>query len=158
MAQEERNRLVEWYEILRKQVPVVRETVVDWIAAVREEPRLLWATPAVRMTTYVIGGLALVWTAGWLASSLVPPPPANAKSAATTADFHVVCANPECYHHFVVHRPMGFRQFPITCPRCNQESGMRARRCNSDTCRGRWVPDRQPDGSTACPFCGAEKP
>ncbi len=158
MAQERRNRLVEWYEVLRKQAPVVREAVTDWITAVREEPRLLWETPAVRITTYVIGGLAFVWIAASLASSIVPPPPSGAKPIARTADFHVTCANPECHHHFVVHRPMGFRKFPIKCPDCNQEAGMRARRCNSDTCRGRWVPDRQSDGSTACPFCGDEKP
>ena len=158
MAQEGRNRLVEWYEVLRKQVPVVRQNVADWITAVREEPRLLWETPAFRITTYVIGGLAVILTAGWLASSLVPPPPSGAKPIATTADFHVTCANPECHHHFVVHRRMGFRKFPIICSRCNQKSGMRARRCNSDTCRGRWIPDRQPDGSATCPFCGERKP
>lgn len=126
MAQERPNRLTEWLLLTRKQVPVVRQHFENWLAAVREEPALVWQTPAVRYATYGAGGLMLVWIATWVAGGLAPPLPEDARPA-TRADFHVVCTNPECGYHFVIHRKLGFHGFPVKCPRCQQKTGTQAR-------------------------------
>ena len=154
MAQEDRSRLVEWLELARDQVPVVRGRLEDWLAAVREEPALIWQTATVRYVTYALGAVVLLWGASHLAGSLAPPPPASAKPIATTADFHVVCRNTACGHHWVIHREFGFRKFPVECPECGQRTGVQARRCNSRTCQGRWVAPVRIDGVLTCPHCG----
>ena len=69
MAQEDRNRLVEWYGILCKQGIAVRRGVAMWWEAAKEEPRLIWETPAIRYGTYGVCGLFLLWGAMWLARS-----------------------------------------------------------------------------------------
>ena len=153
MAQEDRNRLVEWYEILCKQRLVVRQVIVDWWGAAKEEPRLIWETPAVRYLTYGVCGLILVWGTAWLATSIAPPPPPDAKAPAVSADFHVVCSDTTCSHHFVVHRKLGFRKFPVACPKCKEKTGSKAHRCNSNECRGGWVAPSDVDGVATCPLC-----
>lgn len=158
MAQEGRNRLVEWYQVLRKQVPIARQRVEDWGKAVRAEPRLAWETPALRYLVYGLAGLLLLWVVLGVAHSIAPPPPATARPQTTSADFHVVCANRQCGYHFVIHREFGFSKFPVVCPKCEQRTGMQARRCNSPTCRGRWVAPERVDGVLRCPHCAAEIP
>jgi len=153
MAQENRNRLAEWLVLLRQQAPVVRRQFSGWLESVREEPALFWQTVAVRYVAYGLAGLALVWAVSAFSRMIVPPPHASAKPAATTADFHVVCSNRQCLHHYVIHRKFGFRGFPVRCPRCEQKTGMQARRCNSPICQGRWVPAQERDGRTYCPEC-----
>lgn len=154
MAQEDPNKLVEWLLAFREHAPAVRQRFLDWFEAVREEPVLLWHTPAIRYGTYGVGGLILVWVVTGLVAMLVPPPPSNARPTATTADFHVICSDADCGHHFVIHREFGFRGFPVACPACDRRSGMKARPCHSATCQGRWiVPEKQGD-RTRCPVCG----
>jgi hypothetical protein len=154
MAQERPSRLAEWMEIARTQAPLLRDRFDSWVAAVREDPALLWQTVAVRYATYVIGALVLVWAVTGLAGLITPPAPAGAKPEATTADFHVLCTNPDCGHHFVIHQAFDFHRFPVTCPACQRETGARALRCNSPTCRGRWVVPQMRNGEPCCPFCG----
>lgn len=156
MAQEKQSRLEEWAGIVRAQIPVVRERFDTWVAGVAEDPSLLWQTATVRYTVYVFGAVILFWAVSGVAHMVTPPLPANARPEATTADFHVICANPECGHHFVIHRDFAFDQFPVACPKCKRATGMQARRCNSPTCRGRWVPPESRDGHSYCPVCGAE--
>ncbi len=155
MAQEHPNRLAEWLTLLRKNIPVVREHFLDWVEAVREEPRLAWETPALRYGVYGLSGIILLWVAAGVVRLAVPPLPASAKPQATTADFHVVCANPDCSHHFVIHREFGFDDFPVLCPECKRESGVAARRCNSATCAGRWVAPQSTAEGMVCPVCGS---
>ncbi len=153
MAQEDRNLLVEWYELLRKQLPILRKYGKEWFEAVREEPVLLWETPAVRYSVYGFGAIIVLWGASTAASMLVPPPPKSAGPIATTADFHVVCTGTNCTHHFVLHREFGFRGFPAACTRCGRDTALQARRCNSDTCLGRWVAPRRDADRSSCPRC-----
>jgi len=153
VAQEDRKRLVEWYEIIRDHIPIVREQLSDWIGEVREQPSLVWEAAGVRYATYVLGGVMLLWVASAMTHKLAPVPP-TVHAEATTADFHVVCANSVCGHHFVVHREFGFRDFPVACPACRKETGVQARRCGSRTCGGRWVAPVRRDGGTYCPYCG----
>ncbi len=153
MAQEKPNRLSEWLLTARTQAPIVRQHLRDWVGACREEPRLIWETAAVRYSTYGIGGLVIVQIVLSVVGMIAPPPPASAKPAAVSADYHVVCTQPECGEHFIVHRRFGFSGFPVECPVCKQPRGMPARRCHSEPCRGRWVaPVKTPDG-WRCPQC-----
>lgn len=154
MAQERPSRLAEWLLLFRKQVPVVREHFALWLSAVREEPRLLWETLAIRCTVYGLSGLLLLWLATTVTGWLTPPPPPSARPAATSGDFHVVCSDPQCGHHFVIHRRFGFDDFPIKCPKCNRETGASARRCNSSSCGGRWVAPVPTEHGLKCPSCG----
>ena len=154
MAQEKPNRLVEWLLLARKQWPVARRHFDDWWAAVREEPALFWQTVAVRYVVYGLSAFLLMFVLVKGVSLITPPPPASAKPAATTADFHVVCSNAKCGHHFVIHRKFGFRSFPVVCPHCKNETGIAARKCTSESCKGQWVaPQKSSDGLT-CPHCG----
>ncbi len=154
MAQERPNRLAEWLHLARRQTPVLRDHFLDWVEAVREEPRLAWQTTAVRFSAYGVGGLLVIFAVTALIGSITPPPPASSRPAATSADFHVVCENQTCGHHFVIHRAFGFDAFPIPCPLCMKQTGVSARRCNSTTCGGRWVAPAARDDGHVCPHCG----
>ena len=155
MAQEKPNPLSEWLQVLRTQVPLARRHAAQWIRAVRDEPALIWQTPAVRYLAYGLGSVAVVLViraGGGLFSTPLPP---GGGLSATTADFHVVCSGPICGHHFVIHRKFGFRKFPVPCTKCRESTGLPARRCHSSTCRGRWVAPQERDKTIACPRCGA---
>jgi len=154
MAQEKPNPLGEWVEALRGQFPRARHIVKEWIDACREEPGLIWATPAVRYITYVVVGALLLVITSFTSSLLEPAAPAAAGPLATSADFYVICRNPECEHHFMVNKPFRFDDFPVTCPKCRQKTGARAQRCNSEHCRGFWIVPEETEGKMVCPQCG----
>jgi hypothetical protein len=155
MAQERPNRLVEWYLAAKQQAPRVRESAAEWLGQVKEEPRLLWATPAVRYAVYGTGALVAAWCVTFFVGLFTPARAASAKPAATTADFHVVCANPDCGHHFVINRKFGFGKFPVECTKCRKPTGMAARICASPTCVNRWVVPRATESGLTCPYCNA---
>ena len=155
MAQEGPNRLFEWLNLIREEAINVRDLVGDWLEQVREEPALIWATPVIRYATYGVAATVVVWVVSGVAGAITPPPPASARPAATTADFHVVCTVTHCEHHFVIHREFGFHRFPVQCPRCQRETGVSARKCSSPTCMGRWVAPVQDETGLKCPRCGA---
>ncbi len=139
MAQEKPSRLIEWYMALREHAPTLRQGFADWLEAVRAEPVLLWATPAVRYTVYGIGAVVLALTLSSAVSLITPPPPTGARDVATSADFHAICANPDCGKHFVVRRSFGFNGFPVPCPHCGRNEGLRAIPCTADDCTQRWM-------------------
>ena len=155
MAQEKPNPLGEWLNLARRNAPIAREHFNEWLGAVREEPRLLWETSAVRYSTYGLGGLLIAWLAIYLLGLFVPPPPPGARAQATTADFHVICSRPECGHHFQIHRPFGFHNFPVECPACKQTTGVKALLCTSPTCVNRWVVPVEKEGRPFCSRCAA---
>ena len=154
MAQEDRNRLAEWVLLFRGWVPVLRHQLAEWLEVVRQEPRLVWEATAVRYFTYGLGGLIVVWIVTGVASMVTPGLPADAQSEAKTADYRVICTNPDCGVHFVIHRKFGFDGFPVKCPKCQQRTGARALRCNSPACRGRWVVPERVGNMLRCPDCG----
>ncbi len=145
MAQENPNRLVEWLHAIRAHAPTVRQGFANWWEAVREEPVLIWETPAVRYGAYGLGGVITIWLASAGITMFTPPAPEGAKSEATSADFHVICSNSTCQTHFVVHREFGFRGFPVACPKCKEQKGLQAVPCTGDHCTQRWIlPDPAP--------------
>lgn len=154
MAQEQHNRFVEWLHLLRNQLPIFRRQAAQWAGEVREEPRLLWETPAVRYVTYGVVGLVLLLVASRIPRMFGPPLPPNAKAVAKTADYHVICTDEDCGHHFVINREFGFRGFPVHCPKCQKETGHQAIRC---AC-GRWIVPEVRDGASYCPECSARVP
>lgn len=156
MAQEDPNRFTEWLWLIRKNWPVAREHFDEWVDAVREEPILLWETKAIRYSVYGMGFIFVIWLAVLGVEMITPPLPDDAKPAAVTADFHVVCRDLECNLHFVIHREMNYKKFPIDCPQCQRNTGEKAWRCNSADCAGRWVAPYKQDGGLYCPECGKE--
>jgi hypothetical protein len=117
-------------------LPSARQRSAEWVASVREEPALIWQTPAIRYGVYAVGlvivALILQWGIGFISAGGpgVQPP-------AKTASFHVLCSN--CQHSFVINRKFGFDSFPVECPKCHQHTGQRAYQCFSNTCKGRWT-------------------
>lgn len=158
MAQEKPSRLAELVLIIRTQTPVLKQRFADWIADCREEPRLIWETTAVRYISYGVVGILLAWLVSGLIELVAPVPQAAVKPPAETADYHVLCTNPECGEHFVINRPFGFDDFPITCPKCKKETGRRAVRCVSEMCGGRWVVPTEADDRLYCPHCAQPFP
>lgn len=157
MAQEEKNRLADWLLLLRDQLPELRQRLRAWLTSIYQEPRQLlelWNLSAIRYTTYFLVGLILLWGVSWTANAIAPPPPASALPKATSADYHVVCSQETCRHHYVIHRNFGFDQFPVACTQCKKQTGRRAVRCFSNTCRGSWVAPNVQDGVRSCSSCG----
>jgi hypothetical protein len=154
MAQERPNRLVEWLLLLREQWPVARRKFEEWLAQVREEPVLFWETTAVRYVIYGLAAIVLSAVALKARSWIVPPSSVSAVKRATTADYHVICTNASCGHHFVIHEKFGFHGFPVECPKCRQKTGEQARKCTSKTCQSRWVAPLEKNGASICPHCG----
>ena len=154
MTQDNPNRLAEWLLILRARMPVARAHLAGWVAEVRAQPILLWETPAIRYTTYGLGVIVFAYLLSFLAGSISPPLPKDSRPQATQADFHVVCANESCGHHWVLRRKFGFDDFPVKCPRCEQGTGVMALKCNSDRCRGRWVAPKWVYETPYCSICG----
>jgi hypothetical protein len=89
-----------------------------------------------------------------VADAIAPPAAVTAGPAVRKADFHVLCTNPDCEHHFVIRRKLGFNKFPVKCPACGEKTGERAYRCNSPTCQGRWIVPQKINRELVCPVCG----
>lgn len=158
MAQEKPNRMAEWVMLLRKNAPVAMDYAQKWLGQVREDPHLLWETPAVRYFTYGVGAIVLSWFLMFFVRIFTPPAPVGAKDPAVTADYHVVCSDPTCEYNFIITREFGFDRFPVLCDRCRKETGMPGRRCYSSKCQGRWVAPVAKNERQECPRCGAVFP
>lgn len=158
MAQEKPKRLTEWLAIARHNMPLAKHQLKTWWEEVREEPGQAWDHYLVRYPVYAVGGLIVVWLVSVGLSWFAPPLPASAKATATTADFHVICTESSCGQHFMINRPFGFNDFPVTCPRCRKITGEVARPCYSKDCNGRWVAPVRTDEGLRCPHCAAPFP
>lgn len=155
MPAEKPSKLSELLDALREGTPGVKMYVGAWLEACRNEPRLIWHTPAIRIIVYIIAGILLVKSIGW-GFTLLAPGGAEPAPRAETADFHVICTNPDCGKHFVTNRDFDFNDFPVKCPFCQKESGANARSCNSTTCKGRWVSPVADGERLTCPVCGGD--
>lgn len=154
MAQEKPNRMAELMTLLFKNAPIAKDHAKKWIAVVREEPQLIWESRVIRYAAYGVGAIVLTWGLTFAIRLLTPPAPPGARSAAITADYHVVCNDPGCAYNFVISREFGFDRFPVPCDRCKKETGVPGRRCHSAQCQGRWVAPRTAGDRQECPLCG----
>lgn len=153
MPVDKESKFSEFMAALRQEgLPAIKVRLLAWVEACREEPRLILHSPGARIITYVVVGLLVMKLGSCLLSLRNPGGPEPAPFA-RTADFHVVCTNADCNHHFVIHRKFGFDDFPITCPKCGRSTGMHAQRCVSDTCKGRWVAPVKRKNGVFCPVC-----
>jgi hypothetical protein len=156
MPPRQRNRLITWYLLLRDEwLPTQWEGLKTWCSAVRAEPILAWQTPKVRYAAFGLAVFLGIWVLLWALSLLAPAGAEEMQSRAKTANFHVVCSNPECKRHFLIKRKFGFDDFPVQCPYCKRETGKHAVRCTSATCRGRYVIPIEVDDELRCSECGA---
>ncbi len=158
MAQERPSRLAEWVMLIRKNAPILREQLHCWATEVRDEPRLLWETGAIRYATYGVGAIAAAWLLTIVVTMMTPPPPADSRPEATTADYHVVCKDAACRCHFVINRKFGFDDFPVECLQCRKLTGVSARACFSKSCQGRWTAPVASGTELRCLRCGEPLP
>ncbi len=141
-------------DAIREGIPATKARLREWYDTCRDEPILFWHTPAIRYMTYGIVAIVGALTISWFADLWAPN--VEVKDQATTTDHRVICTNDECTKMFVIDRPFGFDDFPVTCPKCSKETGQSAHRCNSKSCNGRWVIRRAQDERYACPHCSAD--
>ena len=158
MAQEKPNAFSEWLQAAQAQVPILRGRAAEWLGAAREDPAMIWRTPAIRYGVYGLAAVVVLVSAQAGIGMFSAPVPDDAGPTATSADFHVVCSDQACGSHFVIHRDFGFDDFPVECAKCKKATGLPSRRCHSATCRGRWVAPKQQGATKACPHCGSEFP
>jgi len=157
MPPRDRNRIVAWYLLLKDEwLPGQRQKLGEWARACREEPVLIWETPQVRWGVICVSGLLAVLLVVWFVGWMVPDLPASAKPQAKTANFHVVCTNPACKHHFLIERKFGFDHFPVVCPRCKEKTGQLGLRCHSEKCGGKYVAAVKRGDRLICTECGAD--
>ena len=150
---DEESKLTKVMVAFREWLPTVKPYLAERYAFVRETPGLVWRLPEVRYSIIVLGGVLVVillrFSVGFI--SLVPE--GEVRPFATTGDFHVICTNEQCKKHFVINRKFKFDDFPVACPACTQETGRRALRCRSKTCRGQLVPTEIRGGDYVCRRC-----
>lgn len=119
-----------------------------WGAEVKEDPTLLWRTPLIRISFYLLLGIGLFLGVRWGTGALVaagaakPPPP-------PTAMLYVVCTNPECLHSFAVTVARDFKEWPMKCGACGQLAVFRGTVCK--VCRNWYAV--APGGPDGCPHC-----
>ncbi len=157
MPVEQPSRISQWIGAFREWLPTARQRGAEWVSVVREEPRVIWHTPAVRYGAYAVGGLVLVLTVRW-AAGMLSPGGGTAQPPATTASFDVVCSNPACRHHYKIMRKFGYDDFPVECAKCKQMTGRRGVQCFAGKCNGRWVYAATVDGQTVCAVCRQPMP
>jgi hypothetical protein len=149
------NRFTTWYLIIKDEwLPGQKERLAAWFQAARQEPRLVWQTPQIRYGAIGVGafaGLMILFSflGSFSSNSNV------SRERARTADFMVICSDARCGYTFVINKKFSFDDFPVPCPKCHRESGMRAVRCWSKSCGGKHVAAREEEGQLVCPKCNA---
>ncbi len=138
---------------LREWLPTVKPFLAERYALARETRGEVWRLPEVRYSIIVLGGVLLVMLARFSMGFLSLVPAGEVQRRATTGDFHVICTSEQCKKHFVINRKFKFDDFPVACPTCKQETGHRALRCRSKTCRGQLVPTDIRGGDYVCRQC-----
>jgi len=126
----------------------------QWKADVREDPSLLWRTPAIRWSLIVLLAIGAVVTSIYVTQSLTPAAGEGWEAATRTATIYVACTDPACRRSHAAQVPMSFRDWPMKCDFCGGERVYRATLC--PRCRG-WFATA-PGESTECPLCAAAAP
>lgn len=154
MAQERPNRLAELLALARQGLPTLREQARMALARLRAEPGRVWEVAAVRYAVYGLVGLIATWILAFVVGLISPPPPPGARDPARSADFRIVCGDPQCGYNYVLRREFGYEGFPAACHRCKKVTGVPGRRCFSPRCEGRWIAPVESETQSTCPVCG----
>lgn len=122
----------------------------QWREDLRQDPALLWQTPAVRIVLWIVLGIILVSGLYWAIATFTPSGTDSLFVEPTPlATLYVACTNPDCRAHYNTKQPMDFDSWPLKCEQCGSESVYRAKLCS--VCR-RWFATA-PGQPTGCPFC-----
>ncbi len=150
---DEEGKLAKAVVAFREWLPTVKPSLQERYAFVRDTPGLVWRLPEVRYPLIALGGLLTILLLRFALSLFNPVSQEQFTPLATTGDFHVICTNQQCRKRFVINRKFKFDDFPVDCPACKQETGRRALRCRSKTCRGQLVPTAIRGGDYVCQRC-----
>ncbi len=148
------SKLQELIHGVREWLPGVKPRALEWWETVREEPGQVWTSMAFRCGCLVVGGIALLFTVSTIAGWIEPSTPSAHGPAARTANFDVLCSDPNCAHRFVINRKFSFHKFPVACIKCKQPTGQRGRRCSSTTCLGKLAIPVDGELGPICNRCG----
>ncbi|MCH7701206.1 MAG: hypothetical protein IID37_05930 [Planctomycetes bacterium] len=148
------SKLKELIDGVREWLPGVKPRALEWWETVRAEPGQIWASLAFRWGCLVAGGIVLLLIATTIAGWSERSTPSARGPAARTANFDVLCSDPNCAHHFVINRKFTFHKFPVECIKCQQPTGQRGRRCSSISCSGKLAIPVESELGPICDRCG----
>ena len=149
MSSSDRPSLVDLPHRIRDRLAALPEDWRAWRAATKEDPREFWRPLAVRVVAILIIGTVGVLALGWAIDAFIPRLEGADQQAAPTATLYVACSDPNCGAAFTITRGLDFKDWPVTCPKCGQQTGYRATRC--PVCR-QWY-SHAPGTPDACPQC-----
>mgnify|MGYP003729175381 CR=1 FL=1 len=142
--------LTELPQRMRQRAAALPGQLRIWLAAARSEPGIVWHSPIVRLTLILLLGALVLGLANQLAARLVPAGDRSAFQAPTRlAILYVACTNPDCRTSYTTRQPMSFKSWPLTCPKCGEDSVYRGRLCR--VC-GHWYANA-PGTGLVCPWC-----
>lgn len=135
---------------LREAVSGLPVRLRQWRADIRDDPWIIWRSPATRIGIWCALGLVLILI---IQAGIDWTRPADVKQhldkATPWTTLFVSCANPLCRHSFTAHTAMDFRNWPMSCEKCGARSVYRATRC---TRCGQWYA-LAPGQGPGCPNC-----
>jgi hypothetical protein len=151
----DRPSLAELPHRLREGAASLRANWREWRDTVRQEPARLWRSPLTKIGLLVVLALLAVLAIEWFGSALIPGSLSwrLEDQATREATLFVACTNPACRASYTTHQPRDFKDWPLKCEKCGQETVYRATRCPD--CR-HWYAIA-PGGAPACPFCAEKK-
>jgi len=149
MGEARRTRLAELPHRIREWMARWPADLRDWRADLRHDPGLLWRTPVIRVGLFMLGGVALIAGARWLAVALVPGGATAFEQATPYAILYVACTDPACRASYTTQQPRDLRNWPLVCEKCGKKAVYRAQVCPD--CGG-WFATA-PGRSAECQFC-----
>lgn len=124
-----------------------------WREAFRENPRVIWRSPAVRLGGLALLAIVIIMGVQTLIGALAPRSGVGGGGRyLQEATLYVACTNAACRASYTTQQALDFKGWPLKCQKCGGASVYRASRCG--VCR-HWFASA-PGAAHACPFC-AEK-
>lgn len=132
----------------REAVRGFKDRYRQWREDLKEDPSLLWRTPAIRITFYLVLAVGLILAVRWGTNTLAGAGAAN-KEDVKKSTLYVSCTDPNCLKSFNATVAMDFKTWPLKCDQCGQLTVYRATLCK--VCRNWYAV--APTGPDGCPFC-----
>jgi hypothetical protein len=155
MLSEHRPSLGEWPHRFREGLAGLRAGWREWREGVRQEPARLWHSPLTKIGLLIVLGLLAILAVQWFGSALVPGGLSwrLEDQATREATLFVACTNPACRASYTTQQPRDFKDWPLKCEKCGQQTVYRATHCRE--CR-HWYA-LTPGGPPGCPFCAQKR-